>query len=197
MSTLMVSISGIRGIVGDGFDPRTIVRYTSAYADFIGKGKIVVGRDARSTGEMVNEIVAGTLLAKGLNVINLGICPTPTVQYTVNDQKANGGIAISASHNPNEWNALKLLNSTGQFMTPDENKNMLSMLNEEQDGFMEWDKVGLRTNYSQGIQNHIDAVLKMKHIDLNSIRKRKFKVLADCVNGAGAYVIPELLKEFG
>lgn len=197
MGTLMVSISGIRGIVGDGFDPHTIVKYTSAFAHFIGKGKIVVGRDARSTGEMVNEIVTGTLLAKGLDVINLGICPTPTVQYTVNDLKANGGIAISASHNPNEWNALKLLNSTGQFMTPDENKIMLSVLNEEQDGFKEWDKIGLRTNYSQGIQNHIDAVLKMEHIDPNSIRRRKFKVLADCVNGAGAYVIPELLQEFG
>ena len=197
MGTLMVSISGIRGIIGDGFDPPTIVKYTGAFADFIGKGNIVIGRDARSSGEMVNEIVSGTLLAKGLDVINLGICPTPTVQFTVNKRKANGGIAISASHNPNEWNALKLLNSTGQFMTPDENNQMLGMLNDEQNGFKTWDKVGIITQYSEGIRNHIDAILKMKHIDLESIRKRKFKVLADCVNGAGAYVIPELLKEFG
>jgi phosphomannomutase len=197
MGTLMVSISGIRGIIGDGFDPPTIVKYTSAFADFIGEGKIVIGRDARSSGGMVNEIVTGTLLAKGLDVINLGICPTPTVQFTVNERKANGGIAISASHNPNEWKALKLLNSTGQFMTPDENEKMLGMLSDEQNGFKPWDEVGIITNYNEGIRNHTDAVLKMKHINLQSIRKRKFKVLADCVNGAGAYVLPELLNEFG
>ena len=109
MSILMVSISGIRGIVGDGLDPNTIIKYTSAYADFIGDGKIVIGRDARITGEMVDQLVTGTLLAKGLDVINIGICPTPTVQYTVTQLNAEGGIAISASHNPNEWNALKLL----------------------------------------------------------------------------------------
>src|ERR1035437_7676180 len=128
MPTLMVSISGIRGIIGDGLDPEVLVKYTSAYADFIGKGTIVVGRDARITGDMVNSIVKGTLLAKGLNVVDIGICPTPTVQYTVKTLKAQGGIAISASHNPNEWNALKLLNSTGQFMTPEENSKMLGLL---------------------------------------------------------------------
>jgi phosphomannomutase len=193
----MVSVSGIRGIVGDGFDPHCIVKYTSAFADFIRDGKIVVGRDARNSGEMVNDIVTGTLLAKGLDVITLGICPTPTVQFAVKELKANGGIAISASHNPNEWNALKLLNSTGQYMTPDENKKMLHMLSDELNGFKAWDKVGKITHYTQGIQNHIDAVLNMKHVDLESIRRRKFKVLADCVNGAGVYVIPELLREFG
>src|SRR5690606_10386549 len=118
MPTLMVSISGIRGIVGDGLDPDVLVNFTSAYAEFIGDGKVVVGRDARISGEMVNNIVTGTLLAKGLNVVDIGICPTPTVQYTVKILGASGGIAISASHNPNEWNALKLLNSTGQFMSP-------------------------------------------------------------------------------
>ena len=197
MSTLMVSVSGIRGIVGDGLDPHTIVKYTSAYADFIGDGQIVIGRDARISGEMVNNLVTGTLVAKGLDVINLGICPTPTVQFTVKELNADGGIAISASHNPNEWNALKLLNSTGQFMTPDENKRMLNMLNYESSGFKPWDKVGKITQFKEGIQNHINAVINMEHIDLNSIRNRKIKVLADCVNGAGAYVIPDLLNEFG
>ena len=197
MSTLMVSVSGIRGNVGDGLDPHTIVKYTSAYADFIGEGKIVIGRDARSSGVMVNDLVTGTLLAKGIDVINIGICPTPTVQFTVKEINANGGIAISASHNPNEWNALKLLNSTGQFMTPDENKRMLNMLSSELNSFKTWDKVGKITHYNEGISNHVNAVLNMKHIDLQSIRSRKFKVLADCVNGAGAYVIPELLKKYG
>jgi len=197
MSTLMVSVSGIRGIVGDGLDPHTIVKYTSAYADFIGEGKIVIGRDARSSGVMVNDLVTGTLLAKGIDVINIGICPTPTVQFAVKEINANGGIAISASHNPNEWNALKLLNSTGQFMTPDENKRMLNMLSSELNSFKTWDKVGKITHYNEGISNHVNAVLNMKHIDLQSIRSRKFKVLADCVNGAGVYVIPELLKKYG
>ena len=128
MSTLMVSISGIRGIVGDGLDPEVIVQYTKAYAAFVGKGKVVVGRDARITGEMVNQIVTGTLLANGLDVIDIGICPTPTVQFTVKTLNAKGGIAISASHNPNEWNALKLLNSTGQFMSPDEHQQMKKYL---------------------------------------------------------------------
>ena len=118
MSTLMVSISGIRGIVGAGLDPEVIIKYTNAFAGFVGKGKVVVGRDARITGEMVNQIVTGTLLAKGLDVIDIGICPTPTVQFTVKTLNAQGGIAISASHNPNEWNALKLLNSTGSIHVP-------------------------------------------------------------------------------
>ena len=197
MGTLMVSISGIRGIVGDGLDPNTIIKYTSAYADFIGKGKIVIGRDARITGEMLDQLVTGTLLAKGLDVVNIGICPTPTVQYTVTQLNAEGGIAISASHNPNEWNALKLLNSTGQFMTPDENKIMLGNIDESENNYSHWKNVGTTSLYTEGIQNHMNAVLGMKYIDLQAIRNRKFKVLADCINGAGTYVIPQLLKEFG
>jgi phosphomannomutase len=193
----MISISGIRGIVGDGLDPDSIIKYTNAYAGFIGKGKVVVGRDARITGDMVNHLVTGTLLANGLDVINIGICPTPTVQFTVKDLNADGGIAISASHNPNEWNALKLLNSTGQFMTLDENKTMLENLDGAESNYKRWDEVGINSFYNEGIQNHVNAVLSMKYIDLEAIRERKFKVLVDCVNGAGAYVIPQLLKEFG
>ncbi len=197
MGTLMVSVSGIRGIVGDGLDPETIVKYTSAYADFIGNGKVVIGRDARITGEMVQSLVTGTLLAKGLDVVEIGICPTPTVQYTVKNLKAAGGIAISASHNPNQWNALKLLNNTGQFMTPDQNKQMLKFLDKSAKGYMGWDKVGKLTLYKEGLQKHVDDVLKLKYIDRAKIAARKFKVLADCVNGAGVYVIPDLLRSFG
>ena len=197
MSTLMVSISGVRGIVGDGLDPITIIKYTSAYARFIGKGKVVVGRDARITGDMLNQLVTGTLLAKGLDVINIGICPTPTVQFTVKELNADGGIAISASHNPNEWNALKLLNSTGQFMTPGENKTMIEKLNESDRNYKRWNEIGKTSFYTDGMQNHVNAVLSIKYIDLKAIRKRKFKVLVDCVNGAGAYVIPQLLRKFG
>lgn len=192
----MVSISGIRGLVGDGLDPEVIVKYINAYANFVGSGKVVVGRDARITGEMVNQIVTGTLLAKGLDVIDIGICPTPTVQFTVKNLKAQGGIAISASHNPNEWNALKLLNSTGQFMSPDEHQQMKKDL-DVQSNFVNWTKIGKRTIYSEGLTNHINAVLTLPIIDLEKIKSKKFRVLADCVNGAGAYCIPDLLKMFG
>jgi len=195
MSTLMVSVSGIRGIVGDGLDPNTLVKYVSAYADYCG-GKIVVGRDARITGEMVYHLVVGTLLSKGIDVIDIGITPTPTVLLTVNQQGASGGIAISASHNPNEWNALKLLNNKGEFMFPEEHKEYLSLLSYSND-YVSWDKLGKLTVDDSALQNHISSVLKMKYIDVDAIRKRKFRVLIDCVNGAGVYVMPQLLKEFG
>ncbi len=196
MPTLMVSISGIRGIVGDGLDPEVIIKYTNAYADFIGSGKVVVGRDARITGEMVIQIVTGTLQAKGLDVIDLGIVPTPTVLFNVKELNANGGIVITASHNPNEWNALKLLNSSGQFMSPDEHKIMKQNL-DSKSSYKSWDNIGERTVFTDGLKNHIDSILKLPFINLELIKKKRFKVVTDCVNGAGAYCIPDLLKLFG
>lgn len=197
MPTLMVSVSGIRGIVGNGLDPQTIVKYSSAYADFCGKGKIVLGSDGRITGNMVKNIVIGTLLAKGNDVVDIGICPTPTVLFNVKKLKAAGGIQISASHNPNEWNALKLLNNHGEFMTPDENAQMLKLLRNAEEKYVEWNKVGKLTEYSEGLEEHIKAVLNLDYINLSKIRKRKFKVLLDCVNGAGAYSMPLLLSKLG
>ena len=197
MPTLMVSISGIRGIIGDGLDPQVLVKYTSAFADFIGKGTVVMGRDARITGEMVKSIVTGTLLAKGLNVIDIGICPTPTVQYTVKTLGAKGGIAISASHNPNEWNALKLLNHTGQFMTPDENIKIIGLLNSTDNKFVPWEKLGKLTSFEEGLKRHVHDAMHLKYVNIDQIRKRKFKIVTDCVNGAGAYVIPDFLRQFG
>lgn len=193
----MSSISGIRGIIGNGLEPETIVKYTNAYADFIGSGKVVIGRDARITGEMVNQLTTGTLLANGIDVIDIGICPTPTVQFNVKKLKAQGGIAISASHNPNEWNALKLLNGTGQFLSPEEYIQMQKFLMKDQPSYKSWDKIGKWTEYPKGIQNHFDAIFDLGMIYLDEIRQRRFKVLLDCVNGAGAYVLPEFLKEFG
>lgn len=197
MGTLMSSISGIRGIIGNGLEPETIIKYTNAYADFIGTGSVVIGRDARITGEMVNQITTGTLLAKGIDVIDIGICPTPTVQFNVKKLKAQGGIAISASHNPNEWNALKLLSGTGQFLTPEEYLQMQQFLQNDQPHYKSWDKIGKWTEYSKGIQNHTDAIFDLGIIYVDEIRKKRFKVLLDCVNGAGSYVLPGFLKEFG
>jgi len=200
MPTLMASISGIRGIVGDGLDPNVLVKYLSAYAEFIGKGTVVVGRDARITGKMVQSIVTGTLMAKGIDVVEIGIVPTPTVQFTVKTLKAQGGIAISASHNPNEWNALKLLNKTGQFMTPAENEKLKEILKKnekEGDLFKSWDKIGKNKLFDGALKNHVESVLKLKYIDKAKIKRKKFKVLVDCVNGAGVYVIPQMLRELG
>jgi len=193
----MVSVSGIRGIIGDGLDPQTIVKYTSAYAQFCGKGKIVLGSDGRITGNMVKNIIVGTLLAKGNDVIDIGVCPTPTVLYNVTRLNAVGGIQISASHNPNEWNALKLLNDKGEFMTLEENKEMLGYITGEKFHYEPWDKLGKLTDYSEGLLNHMEGVLNLPGIDIDAIKKRKFKVLLDCVNGAGSYVMPELLEKFG
>ncbi|NWF90978.1 MAG: phosphoglucosamine mutase [Ignavibacteriaceae bacterium] len=197
MSTLMVSVSGIRGLIGNGLEPQIIVKYSSAYADFVGKGKVIIGRDARISGEMVKSILVGTLIAKGLDVVDIGICPTPTVQYMVKTLNAQGGIAISASHNPNEWNALKLLNSTGQFLTPEENKLMLENLEHSQKTYSDWQKLGKLSSFEEGLKIHVEKVMQLPIVDLDKIRKRKFKVLVDCVNGAGVYVIPELLRKFG
>lgn len=196
MSTLMVSVSGIRGIVGDGLDPQILVKYTQAYSDFCGEGKIVIGSDGRISGTMVKNIVIGTLLAKGNDVVDLGITPTPTVLYNIKKFNAVGGIVISASHNPNEWNALKLLNSDGEFMTPEQNKEMLELL-DKPSYFKSWDKLGKLEVSETGLMNHLKDVLKLKYIDIDAIRKRKFRILLDCVNGAGSYIMPNLLEELG
>jgi len=197
MSTLMVSVSGIRGIIGNGLDPEILVKYTSLYADFCGKGKIILGRDGRITGDMVRNIVIGTLLATGNDVVDVGIVPTPTVLFNVKKLKAAGGIQLSASHNPNQWNALKLLNRKGEFMTPEENREMLSVPWNQENKYAVWNKLGKLSGYPKGLEDHIEAVLKMKYLDLPRIRRRKFKVLLDCVNGAGIYSMPVLLAKFG
>jgi len=197
MPTLMVSISGIRGIIGSGLEPEVIVKYISAYADLFEKGRIVVGRDARISGKMVEDLVTGTLKAKGMDVIRIGICPTPTVQYTVKTLKAQGGIAISASHNPNEWNALKLLNGTGQFLSPGENEALQRILSFGTSRYAAWNGLGKEVDYNEGLNRHIKDIMNLKYISKELIRKKRFRVLADCVNGAGVYSIPVLLKEFG
>ncbi len=197
MPTLMVSVSGIRGIIGDGLDPHTIVKYTSAYADFCGEDKIVIGSDGRVTGGLVRNIVTGTLISKGIEVIDIGVCPTPTVLYNVKKLGAVGGISISASHNPNEWNALKLLNSEGEFMTPDQNKQMLGMLDYANINYNSWDKIGKVENYEDGLKNHLNDVLSMDIVDKELIQSKKFKVVLDCVNASGSWVMPELLEELG
>lgn len=197
MPTLVKSISGIRGIVGDGLDPQNLVQFSSAFAEFCKFGKIVVGRDSRITGEYFSKIVTGTLLAAGCNVIDIGIVPTPTVQLYVEELKAAGGIVISASHNPNEWNALKLLNSEGTFLSPQQAAEYFELLKNIRNKFKKWNEIGKYQFIEKAYQLHLNKILKLDLIDVDAIRKRKFKVLVDCVNGAGVDVVPELLHEFG
>ncbi len=197
MGTLMVSVSGIRGIVGNGLDPETIIKYLKAYAKFTGKGKIVIGSDGRITGDIVRNVVTGVLNSMGIDVYDIGVCPTPTVLFNVKPLGAVGGISISASHNPNEWNALKLLNNEGEFLTPEESKRMLSYLDEDENPYVAWDEIGKRYEYSEGLKLHADAVLKTEVLDLEKLRERKFRVLLDCVNGAGSWIMKDFLESLG
>ncbi len=197
MPTLIKSISGIRGIVGDGLDPQLLVKFTSAFAEFCGNGKIILGRDSRITGDYFSKIVAGTLIAKGCEVIDIGIVPTPTVQIYVEEEKAQGGIMISASHNPNEWNALKLLNSEGTFLTPQEAKKFLEFENNYEPSFKKWNEIGKYKKIDSAYLLHINKILSLDLIDVEKIKHKKFKVLVDCVNGAGVEVVPYLLELLG
>ncbi|MBR4849326.1 MAG: phosphoglucosamine mutase [Alistipes sp.] len=205
--TLIKSISGIRGTiggeVGENLTPIDIVKFTIAYTRFIaGKNnakrlKIVVGRDARISGEMVNDIIEGTLLGCGADVINVGLCTTPGTEMAVITHKADGGIIITASHNPKQWNALKLLNEKGEFLNDKEGKQVLALAEQEDFLFPDVDSIGkviLREDFNP---IHIDQVLALKLVDVEKVKARKFKVVVDAVNSIGGVVIPALLEKLG
>ncbi|MBR2326706.1 MAG: phosphoglucosamine mutase [Alistipes sp.] len=205
--TLIKSISGIRGTIGgtigENLTPIDIVKFTIAYTRFIaGKNnakrlRIVVGRDARLSGEMVGDIIEGTLLGCGADVINIGLCTTPGTEMAVITHKADGGIIITASHNPKQWNALKLLNEKGEFLNDKEGKQVLALAEQEDFLFPEIDAIGkvvLREDFNP---THIKQVLSMRLVDTEKIKARKFKVVVDAVNSIGGVVIPALLRELG
>ncbi|MFO7889889.1 MAG: phosphoglucosamine mutase [bacterium] len=194
---VMISVSGIRGIVGEGFTPQLLVNYSSAAGTYYGKGKVLVGRDTRVTGEMVRNAVFSGMQSVGCSPVDLGICPTPTVELAVQDSDAVGGIIITASHNPIEWNALKLLNSRGLFLDQRESKEIQKIISDQTYSFTPWDEIGIPEQYEGAVQEHINKILNMEYINAEDIRKRKFKVAYDCVNGAGGTIIPQLLKELG
>ncbi len=203
---LIKSISGIRGTIGgvasEGLSPLDIVKFTSAYATFIQSSKstesntIVVGRDARISGEMVNKIVVGTLIGMGMNVVDLGLATTPTTELAVAMEGAAGGIIITASHNPKQWNALKLLNEKGEFLNAAEGAKILEIAENDSYVFAEVDAIG-KVSYSDYTQKHIESVLALDLVDVEAIRAANFKVAIDCVNSVGGVVIPELLKALG
>ncbi len=194
---VMISISGIRGIVGEGLTPQLVVRFSAAAGSMYGKGKVMVGRDSRESGEMIKAAVFSGLMSVGCHPVDLGVCPTPTVQMAVQQSDAVGGIVITASHNPVEWNALKLLGSEGLFLNQDESKRIKQIVDEETFPFVVWDEIGRVSVYEQAIDDHLKAILDMSYLDIPRIRQRRFRVAFDCVNGAGGMMLPKLLESLG
>lgn len=205
--SLIKSISGIRGTIGgkagDGLNPVDIAKFTAAYATFIkrssGKssGVVVVGRDARLSGQMVNDVVVGTLCGMGLDVVNIGLATTPTTELAVTGENALGGIIITASHNPKHWNALKLLNARGEFLDAEQGKEVLRLAETDDFDFADVDNLGHEYTNNTYADRHIRHVLSLELVDVEAIRKANFTVAVDAVNSVGGIVIPRLLRALG
>ena len=204
--SLIKSISGIRGTIGgkagDGLSPLDIVKFTSAYATFIRRNSssnsnvIVVGRDARLSGRMVLNLVVGTLTGMGFDVVNIGLATTPTTELAVVWEKACGGIIITASHNPKQWNALKLLNENGEFLTDEQGKEVLRIADAEDFEFAQVDSLGREQKNYTCLRRHIEAVKQLKLVDIEAIKNANFTVAVDAVNSVGGIAIPQLLPQF-
>ena len=202
---LIKSISGIRGTIGgkpgEGLTPLDVVKFTSAYGSWVinqtRNPKVVIGRDARISGEMVSKLVAATLQGLGIDVIDLGLSTTPTVELAVPLEKAGGGIILTASHNPIQWNALKLLNDKGEFISDLEGKSILDSAEKENFSFAEVKKLGKYTQIDDYIDRHVQHVLGLKLVDKEAIAAKKFNVVIDCVNSTGGIALPKLLRALG
>ncbi|GAA4313233.1 phosphoglucosamine mutase [Mucilaginibacter gynuensis] len=203
--TLIKSISGIRGTIGgpagDGLTPIDIVKFTSAYGSWVvkrtGIKKIVLGRDARISGTMVNNLVIGTLQGLGIDVVDLGLSTTPTVEIAVPLEKAAGGIILTASHNPKQWNALKLLNEKGEFINDADGKEVLEIAENSDFTYADVNNLGKVTNDDTYLQKHIDQILALPLVDKAAVAKANFKIVIDCVNSTGGIFVPALLKALG
>jgi phosphoglucosamine mutase len=196
MSKLMVSVSGVRGIYGDTLTPEIAMKYAAHFGIFSNRGKIIVGRDSRVTGPaMFNAVTAG-LMSVGCDVVDLGIVSTPTVLLAVEESDASGGISITASHNPAEWNAMKFVGSNGMFLFPENADTFINSLDNTVD-YVGWDRIGKLSSDPDGSKRHIEKVLNISYLDVEKIRAKKFKVVMDCVNGAGGMIAPQLLRDLG
>lgn len=201
---LMKSISGIRGTIGgkpgETLSPLDVVKFTAAFGSIIATStnkKIVIGRDGRISGELIKNLVVSTLNSLGLDVVDLGLSTTPTVEVAVKMEKAVGGIILTASHNPKEWNALKLLNSEGEFISAEEGKKVLELAEKESFSFVSVDKLGSYTLDESYLEKHIEAILNYDLVDVKAIKKAKFKIVVDAINSSGAIYVPALLKALG
>ncbi len=195
--SLMVSISGIRGIFGTDLTPQNLTLYASAFGSWLGGGKVVVGRDSRTTGALCERIVTAALQATGCDVVQLGIVPTPTVAMGVLQHKASGGIIISASHNPAEWNALKLLNSKSEFLDASQGDQVIRIARNHQISYRDYNEIGQVWCDETMLESHIDAILHLPYIDPEKIARAGFHVAVDAVNGAGSIALPRMLQRLG
>ncbi len=206
--TLIKSISGIRGTIGglpdEGLTPLDIVKFSSAYAAWIKsnnsaqvKHKVVIGRDARMSGTMLTNIVSGTLMGMGVDVIDLGLSTTPTVEMAVTAFAASGGVILTASHNPKQWNALKLLNNKGEFISEQEGKLILEMAGDSQFDYAEVDYLGQYEVQDDFLSKHIQKIIDLPYVDLKSIAAANFSVVVDAINSSGSFAVPALLKALG
>lgn len=193
----MVSISGIRGIFGSDLTPQNLTLYASAFGTWLQGGTVVIGRDSRITGELCEHVVTAALQSTGCNVINLGIAPTPTVAMGILQHRASGGIIISASHNPAEWNALKLLNGKSEFLDQAQGEQVIDIARNHRIRYMDYQHIGYSWNNETVLESHIDAIQDLPYIDSDSIKKANFKVAVDAVNGAGSHAVPRLLERLG
>lgn len=197
MSVLMRSVSGIRGIVGDTLTVDVLVRHTRAFLQVTAARTIVLGRDSRPTGDAICELVSGVCRMAGVSVIDVGLSTTPTVELMVEHTKADGGIIITASHNPMEWNALKFLNAKGMFLGPQDVKHLFALADQNEFSWSRWESMGHKVQNREADAAHIQAVLHLPMVDVEAIRKARLKVALDAVNGAGSLVVPELLRQLG
>jgi len=194
MSKLMISVSGIRGIFGETLTPEIAMNFAAHFGIFCKRGKIIIGRDSRTTGPAMFHAIVSGLLSVGCDVIDIGIVSTPTVLLQVENSDASGGIAITASHNPAEWNAMKLVGENGMFLFPKAAETFLNTINEPV-SFANWDKIGKLSENDSAISEHIEKILQIPYLDLEKIKKQKFKVVLDSVNGAGGLISPSLLRK--
>jgi phosphomannomutase len=193
----MVSISGIRGEVGSSLTPDVIQKYLLAFGTYLHGGNVVVGRDSRVSGPFIMDIVKGCLVASGCRVIEIGIASTPTVQLAVEFHKASGGIAITASHNPIQWNGLKFIDADGRFLNPEKAQAVYKMAEEGKISLKNWGELGVVDTDDAANMRHINKILNLSYINQEALKKRKFKVAIDTVNGAGGVIIPQLLEKLG
>lgn len=194
---LMISVSGIRGIYGTDLTPQNLTRFAAAYGTWLKGGTVVLGRDTRVTGQICEDLVAATLQSTGCDVIKVGVVPTPTVAMGVLTHNANGGIIISASHNPEEWNALKLLNSKSEFLDAEQGRRVIEISEEQSFKYKSFDAIGSISEDDTALERHINQILKLPYIDADTIKAANFSVAIDPVNGTGGIALPPLLEQLG
>lgn len=197
MKNLMTSVSGVRGIVGDSLTPEVITKYVHAFAQPLKGKKVIVGGDPRVSQAFIRPLVKSILMASGCHVVDIGVTPTPTVQLAVEKLSADGGIAITASHNPIQWNGMKFIGKNGLFLPESKVGDLFRRADLGQTMYANWKELGSEESYSSSIDDHLQLIYDLPYIDVELIRSKKFKVALDCVNGAGGLIIPKMLEHFG